>query len=182
MKFEEALHTSKFANENAKAQLNILHTASILECYFTVWFRRYGLSMQQYNVMRIVRGQTPNWVSVKDITMRVVSKNSNTTRIIDKLESKKLITRQISEIDKRVVNVVLTPIGCALLTKIDGDNNKEHLHKTALEDHDAESLNALLDKLRETFESIDQTKKVKKPLEAFKKLQKMQKVKKIESS
>ena len=77
----------------------------------TSFFMQFDLTMEQYNVLRIVRGQSPKSVKVKDISARILHRNSNTTRIIDKLEAKKLLVREDTAADRRAVHVVLTSEG-----------------------------------------------------------------------
>lgn len=152
MKFEEAIKTKKFQSENQKAQLNVIHTASVLKCYFTAFFNRFDLSMEQYNVLRIVRGQMPKPVKVKEISERILHRNSNTTRIIDKLEDKSLIIREEATKDRRAVHVILTPKGVALMDEIDQAIAEKSPHIKALEESEAEVLSLLLDKMRMDFD------------------------------
>jgi DNA-binding MarR family transcriptional regulator len=154
MLFEEVIKTKRFQNVNGKAQLNLIHTAGVVECYFTAYFKQFDLTMQQYNVLRIVRGQAPKSVKVKDISERVIYRNSNTTRIIDKLEAKKLLERQDTAADKRAVHVAMTQIGLDLMAKIDHDMLSHDPHIKALEETEAEVLSKLLDKLRDSFDRL----------------------------
>jgi DNA-binding MarR family transcriptional regulator len=154
MRFEDVIKTTKFQNANGKAQLNLIHTASVIETYFTAWFGKFDLTMQQYNVLRIVRGQSPKSVKVKDISERVIYRNSNTTRIIDKLESKNLIERQDTAADKRAVHVVITQEGLDLMAQIDKVMISHDPHMKALEETEAEVLSMLLDKLRAHFDQV----------------------------
>jgi DNA-binding MarR family transcriptional regulator len=153
MRFEDAIKSSKFQSENQKAQLNILYTASILKCFFNAYFKKYDLTTEQYNVMRIVRGQSPKSVKVKDISSRILSRNSNTTRIIDKLEVKKLLKRSEANKDKRAVNVTLTDEGIALLKRIDDGMLESSPHLKSLEETEAGVLTKLLDKMRTDFDN-----------------------------
>ncbi len=153
MRFEEAIKTSKFQSENQKAQLNIIYTASVLRCFFTNYFKAFDMTIEQYNVMRIVRGQSPHSVKVKDISARILHRNSNTTRIIDKLESKGLLLRKDVSSDKRAVHVVLTEAGRELLAKIDKHMEQNSPHLRALDETEAAVLSRLLDKMRHDFDA-----------------------------
>lgn len=149
MRLEEELKTTKFQSEIHKAHLNVLFTAAWLRTEMSARLKVHGLTLEQFNVLRIVRGQRPNSVCVKDITHRMLERNSNTTRIIDRLEQKKLLERSASERDRRERAIELTPKGLALLETIDRDWEKNNPHHSALSPQEAEILNNLLDKLRE---------------------------------
>jgi DNA-binding MarR family transcriptional regulator len=153
MKFEDAIQTAKFQSENQKAQLNIIYTASVLKCFMTNYFRAFDLTVEQYNVLRIVRGQSPKSVKVKDISARILHRNSNTTRIIDKLETKYLLRREDATTDKRAVHVVLTPEGVTLMKKIDQHMEQNNPHLKSLDETEAAVLSRLLDKLRNDYDA-----------------------------
>jgi DNA-binding MarR family transcriptional regulator len=149
MRLEEEIKTSKFQSETHKAYLNILFTASWLRAKVASRLKPYGLTTEQFNVMRIVRGQRPKSVCVKDITHRMLERNSNTTRIIDRLEQKGLLQRLASERDRRERAIELTPEGLDLLAAIDRDWEKNNPHSSSLLLDEARELNDLLDKLRD---------------------------------
>ena len=116
MKLEDEIKTSKFQNEVHKAHLNILVSAAWLRARIITSLKPFGLTSEQYNVLRILRGQSPQGIRVKDITRRMLERNSNTTRIIDRLESKGLARRLASERDRRERAVVLTDEGTEMLS------------------------------------------------------------------
>ncbi len=149
-KIEEELK-SEFQSPIQKAHLNILFTASALKNYFSKRLRHFQLSLEQYNVLRIVRGAQEDTTCVKQISMRMIERNSNTTRIIDKLESKKLLIRQQSLIDKREQTIILTQLAKKLLEEIDQEIASNPFHFSRLKDKEAESLSGLLDAVRENL-------------------------------
>jgi DNA-binding MarR family transcriptional regulator len=140
-----------FYSSVQKAHLNILFTASVLKNYFSKRLRPFDLSLEQYNVLRIVRGAAANKTCVKQISMRMIERNSNTTRIIDKLVSKNLVFRQKSTQDKREQTINLTPEGISLLNAIDKDFELHPLHVSCLAHDEAEQLSRLTDSLRATI-------------------------------
>ena len=149
MRIEEELKTKNFGTENQKAQLNILFTAGWVRCSVLAALKPYGITPEQYNVLRILRGSHPKAVSLKDITCRMVDRNSNTSRIVDKLTDKGWVIRQASEVDRREVRIGLTPLGAELLSKIDNEYGADKMmHPGGLTTAEAEDLNLLLDKLR----------------------------------
>lgn len=149
MKLEQALQTSKFKSEKHRVSLNILYTAWWLKTNANTIFKEIGLTHEQYNVMRILKGKHPEKMCVKSIAERMIEKNSNVPRIIDRLEIKHLIERNQSETDGRHTLISLTDKGLSLLK----DSNKKidslHQSKLNLTEDEAKMLNELLEKLRE---------------------------------
>src|SRR5574337_571642 len=96
MKIAEELQTTNFRDEIHKAGLNILFTAAWLHNKTSCTLKEHGIYHEQYNVLRILRGQNSGLISQKEILCRMINKNSNLTRIINKLKAKKLISVQVS--------------------------------------------------------------------------------------
>ena len=150
MKIEEELQTANFKDETHKAGLNILFTAAWLHNKTSCTLKKHGLYHEQYNVLRILRGQDPNRISQKEVLCRMINKNSNLTRIIAKLKTKKLVSVRVSATDKREYMIGITQAGLKLLNQIDKDLNAQPALRLNLSESEAFHLNALLDKLRET--------------------------------
>jgi DNA-binding MarR family transcriptional regulator len=137
---------STFKNEWIKAALNIKYTANYLSNLSEKFFEPYGISSQQYNVLRILRG-TKQPITVSEIKSRMVEKTPNTTRLMDKLCAKELIKRLRSESDRRTVYSEITEQGLALLSEID---KKEHdIGLESITPLEAKELNRILDKIRQ---------------------------------
>lgn len=136
---------SKFANNRIKALLNILYTANWITSHQNEFFKSYGISPQQYNILRILNGAGEP-LNVQVIKDRMIERAPNATRLMDKLCSKTLIKRLPSEQDRRVVKIAITSQGKALLKSIPNNLNK-HLLKN-LNEQEAEQLSNLLDKMR----------------------------------
>ncbi len=149
MELEQELKMSHFQSEQHKAQLNILFTASWLRNLGYHYLKNHDLSHEQYNVLRILRGQNGNPLCVRDITARMIDKSSNTTRIIDKLESKEMLARQASQTDRRELQISITPKGLEILKVLDEDFGILPKNILNLTDSEAHNLNKLLDKLRD---------------------------------
>jgi DNA-binding MarR family transcriptional regulator len=113
------------------------------------WLKDYDLTHEQLNVLRIVRGQRAKPVCVRDISERMIDRNSNTTRIIDKLEAKNLVRRTQSEEDRREMVIILTDTGKEVLKKVDVGFRETNFRLAALTGAEAQVLSALLDKMRE---------------------------------
>lgn len=142
---------SKFPNNNIKAIVNILYTGGWLSNLQNNQLKPYGLSTQQYNILRILRGSKGKLMTVQDIKSRMIDKSPNVTRLIDKLLLKNLTTRERCEEDRRVVWVGISEKGLHLMNQIDEAINKV-AHQTLLTEKEAETLSNLLDKLREQYQ------------------------------
>ncbi|MFL0352758.1 MarR family winged helix-turn-helix transcriptional regulator [Xanthomarina sp. GH4-25] len=136
---------SKFANNKVKALINILYTANWITSYQNTFFKPFGISPQQYNILRILRGaNTP--LKVQAIKERMIDRSPNATRLMDKLCDKNLIERLPCPKDRRVVHIKITNGGMKLLEEI-SDNFNDDLVKNITEE-EAQLLSDLLDKMR----------------------------------
>ncbi len=108
----------------------------------------FGLTLQQYNVLRILRGQFPSPIKVAEITERMLDKMSNASRLVDKLLAKELAQRTECPNDRRAVDVVITEKGLDLLQKIDQYQLQWEKRFHTLSEEEAAELSQLLDKLR----------------------------------
>ncbi|MFK7781230.1 MarR family winged helix-turn-helix transcriptional regulator [Psychroserpens sp.] len=136
---------SKFENNRVKAMLNIIYTANWITSCQNEFFKDYGISPQQYNILRILKG-AEEALKVQTIKDRMLERSPNATRLMDKLCSKNLIDRFPSEHDRRVVKIAITEEGLDLLESIPMDFNKNLLKN--LNEKEAEQLSDLLDKMR----------------------------------
>ena len=148
MKLEQAIKSSKFRNEVHKAGLNILYTAWWLKTMMSRELKEYGLSHEQYNVLRILKGKHPEQICVKEIACRMIEKNSNVPRIIDRLEAKKLVRRTSSDTDKRETVIVLTQAGLNILQHSTDRINKLMDKSIVLDERKASTLNDILEEIR----------------------------------
>lgn len=149
MKLEEELKQIKpFKSELEKALVNILYTASCLESRHTQLLKPLGLSPQQYNIMRILKGQYPNPAPMGILAERMIDKNSNASRLIDKLILKEFVERKNCPEDRRQVHVILTKKGIQALEKINLKMEKERELYSFFEESKLKKLNSLLDELR----------------------------------
>ena len=136
---------SKFSSERVKALINILYTANWISNHQTAFFKPFGISPQQYNILRILRGAGEP-MPVQTIKQRMIDRAPNATRLMDKLSAKALIQRIPCATDRRIVHINITPAGLDLLATID-KNNTQSLLKNLTEAEAAE-LSKLLDKIR----------------------------------
>ncbi|MCX7547385.1 MarR family transcriptional regulator [Xanthomarina sp. F1114] len=136
---------SKFDSAKVKALINILYTANWISSFQNDFFKPFGISPQQYNVLRILNG-AGKALKVQTIKERMIDRSPNTTRLMDKLIAKDFIERFPCADDRRVVFIKLTNRGKQLIESISVDFNKDLL-KNITED-EAEQLSDLLDKMR----------------------------------
>src|SRR5436190_4954403 len=148
MKLEEAIKSNKFRNEVHKAGLNILYTAWWLKTMMSKELKEYGLTHEQYNVLRILKGKHPEQICVKEIACRMIEKSSNVPRIIDRLETKKLVKRTSSDSDKRETVIVLTPAGINILQHSTERINKLMDKTIVIDEKKAAVLNNILEEIR----------------------------------
>lgn len=148
MKLEEAIKSNKFRNNAHKAALNILYTAWWLKTVMSRELKAYGLTHEQYNVLRILKGKHPEQICVREIACRMIEKNSNVPRIIDRLETKKLVKRVTSDTDKRETKIVLTQAGINILQHSTDRINKIMDDSIMIGEKKAALLNQVLEELR----------------------------------
>lgn len=136
---------SKFENNRVKALLNIIYTANWITSCQNEFFKEYGISPQQYNILRILRGAGMP-LKVQTVKDRMIERSPNATRLMDKLCAKNYIERLPSKFDRRVVKITITKYGIDLLASIPKSLNRDLLKN--LNEEEAEQLSNLLDKMR----------------------------------
>jgi len=136
---------SSFPSSKVKALINIKYTANWLSNKEVAFFKPYGISPQQFNILRILRG-AKEAIKVQLVKERMIERSPNATRLMDKLFEKKLISRYRCEDDRRVVYVKITVEGLKLLTVVDKEGKLKFMNN--LTDEEASLLSDLLDKIR----------------------------------
>lgn len=149
---EERIKQSKFTNEKHKTIVSILYTANLLTAHFEEAFRKYGITLQQFNVLRILRGQQPNPSTINLIRERMLDKMSDASRIVERLRKAELVERVPSKKDRRAVDVVITKKGLAVLAQLDKMQDALQKPLSELSDKDAKALNDLLEKIMRGFD------------------------------
>jgi DNA-binding MarR family transcriptional regulator len=119
MKIEEEIKQKKFFSEYQKAVVNIIFTANYLNLENNKKLKPFGITPEQFNILRILRGQLPNPASIKLLTERMLNKSSNASRLVEKLRVKGLVQRTEGENNRRTVDVKITQKGLDLLVKVD---------------------------------------------------------------
>lgn len=147
MRIEEAIQQSKFRSAYQKAILNLMYTASWLTNRQQGFFKPFGITPQQFNILRILRGQFPDRISAKEIKERMLDQNSDVSRLLDRLSTKGLVERKQCPSDKRAADVYITRKGLRLLEKIDPHVDKAD-EFIQVDENEAKILSDLLDKCR----------------------------------
>ncbi|MBD0725953.1 MarR family transcriptional regulator [Flavobacterium sp. L1I52] len=149
MKIEDEIKSTVALDLPKKIILNIMYTQHILSEKFNEILKPYDLSGEQYNVLRILRGQKGNPANMCVIQERMVAKTSNTTRLVDKLLLKELVTRNVCPENRRKIEVLITQKGLDVLADLDPKvNDHEKVITAKLDTNELEQLNHLLEKFR----------------------------------
>jgi DNA-binding MarR family transcriptional regulator len=147
MKIEEEIKQPKFKSGHQKAVINLLYTASWLQGRQQDFFKPFNITPQQFNILRILKGQYPKSISGTEIKARMLDKNSDVSRLLDRLVAKNLISKQICPNDKRATDVSITEQGLELLGDLDKFQSQID-EVMSLTEEEALQLSNLLDKSR----------------------------------
>ena len=119
MLVERQLESTSNLDPFRKAILNLMYTGNWVNEKSVEFFKQYDLTSQQFNILRILRGQKGAAINLQDIQERIISKMSNTTRLIEKLRLKNFVTRVQCEENRRKIEIRITDQGMNLLSEID---------------------------------------------------------------
>jgi DNA-binding MarR family transcriptional regulator len=149
MEIEKVVKSNINLDDSKKIILNIIYTQNVVADKFNEIIKPYDLSSEQYNVLRILRGQKGSPANMSIIQERMLAKNSNTTRLIDKLLLKELVTREVCPENRRKIEVLITNKGLELLKILDPKvAENENQFAENLSSEEKIQLNALLEKYR----------------------------------
>jgi DNA-binding MarR family transcriptional regulator len=149
MSLEKDIRQSRnFRNEYQKAIVNIVFTHNWLTEKMKSYLDKEDITPQQFNILRILRGASPEPLSTLQIRERMLDKMSDTSRIVDRLVVKELVKKTSCKADKRLVDVVIADKGRKLLEKFDALSDDMDGIINNLTEAEAKTLNKLLDKAR----------------------------------
>ncbi|NRT12756.1 MarR family winged helix-turn-helix transcriptional regulator [Flavobacterium sp. 14A] len=149
MTIEEIIKTNTSMTNAKRIMLNVLYAQNIISEKFNEVLKPYDLSSEQYNVLRILRGQKGIAANMFAIQERMIAKTSNTTRLVDKLLLKELVTRNVCPDNRRKIEVAITPKGLEVLSQLDPQVIiHENFFAANLDATELETLNTLLEKYR----------------------------------
>jgi DNA-binding MarR family transcriptional regulator len=147
MGIEQDIQQPNFRNEFQKMGINLLFTANWLNEQIGKMLSDEGVTQQQYNILRILRGSTTPLSTLK-IRERMLDKMSDTSRIVDRLIAKELVLKNTCEKDKRLVDITLTPKGLNLVDQLDQYNERIDALLKGINESEAQLMNQILDKIR----------------------------------
>ncbi|HXH99995.1 MAG TPA: MarR family transcriptional regulator [Sphingobacteriaceae bacterium] len=148
MDLEKEIFTDKFENSYHKAAVNIIYTYGWLTDQLKKRLKSQDLTLQQFNILRILRGQYPNPATVNLLKERMLDKMCDASRIVDRLIQKEFVTRCINKTDRRAVDIKINPKGLEMLKGLDHQMSGTDFLKDNLTEKEAEILSKLLDKFR----------------------------------
>ena len=118
VKTPQAIQMSSFASPQEQLALTVLHTASTMLNHHRALLKPYSITPEQFNILRILRGQQGHPLALRDISGRMIDRNSNTARLVDKLIAKGRVRRETCPSDRRRVDIALTDEGDTLTTEL----------------------------------------------------------------
>lgn len=148
MSLEEEIKFNDFKNNRQKVLVNIYFTNNWLFHKYQSTLKKFELTAQQYNIVRILDERYPKSMSIGEIRERMLDRSSDITRIIDRLKTKNLLVKRSDQKNKRKTNVRLNIIGRELAKQMEDDINRFQMLTESLSDNEIDKLNELLDKIR----------------------------------
>ena len=148
MDLEKEIFSSMFINSYQKASVNIVYTYNWLNNFIKSELDKYEVTNQQFNVLRILRGQYPNPATINILKERMLDKMSDASRIVDRLVQKELVTRTTNKKDRRAVDIIINKKGLDILDRIQMETIMIENLKNNLSEEEAKQLSNLLDKFR----------------------------------
>lgn len=149
MRLEDEIKQKNFKDEYEKGIINLIYTYNWMDTRMKAFFKEYDITPQQFNILRILRGQHPGPCTVNLLKDRMLDKMSDASRIVERLRLKKLLERNVSSKDRRSVDIMISQAGLDLLGKLDIDIDQIQKDIFAnLTPSEAAQLNALLDQMR----------------------------------
>jgi len=148
MRIEEEIQSTNFEDNYHKVVINMAYTEGWLKNTFNCHFEKHNLTQQQFNILRILRGQYPKPATVNLLKERMIDKMSDASRIVDRLVQKEMITRCTNNKDRRAVDIRISEKGLGVLATMDAEFKTRDVLKNNLTNEEAAQLSDLLDKLR----------------------------------
>lgn len=150
---EDLIQQVKFKSEHHRAIVSLIYAGNLVNDYHNNYLKSYGITGQQFNVLRILRGQHPKPATINLIRERMLDKNSDVSRIVERMRKSGMIDRVTCQQDRRAVDIIITSKGLALLKEIDEDQLQFEKPIKSLTSADIKQLNSLLDKVLTSYTS-----------------------------
>ncbi len=153
MKLSDEIKQAEFPDEHTEAVLNLHFTSHWLYRVFQELLKEFDISNEQYNILRILRGNRRGTYNLCEVQERMLNRTANATRLVEKLRRRGLVSRQPNEGDRRRVDIAITQEGLSLLAEMDQPTEEMHRRTAkALTSEEARTLSRLLERLRERFD------------------------------
>lgn len=148
MKIEKEIK-GRFRNDYHKGMINLTYTANLMNHEFLQFLKEHGVTVQQYNILRVLRGYRPKGpFTIGFLKERMLDRYSDVSRIVDKLYLRKLVDRKECSADRRQKDIEITEKGIKLLSEMDEIEKKVDTLLTRLDKKEIIELNRILDKIR----------------------------------
>jgi len=148
MSLEEELKVSKFQNQRHRLSVNIMYTNNWMTSQMQEVFRKFGVTNQQYNILRILRGKYPLPCTIHELRNKMLDKQPDVSRLLDRIQAKQLVERKPNETDRRKMDVVISAKGLELLSRMENAVAGFDDFFSNLDNSEILVLNQLLDKVR----------------------------------
>ena len=148
MEIEKEIFSNKFENNHQKAIVNLIYTYGWLTNLLKQKLNKHKITLQQYNILRILRGQNPKPATINLLKERMLDKMSDASRIVERLVQKNLVQRCTNDKDRRAVDILISPKGLEILQKLDNEMSSKDILMDNITDEEASALSGLLDKMR----------------------------------
>jgi DNA-binding MarR family transcriptional regulator len=148
MEIEKEIQNAKFINNYQKVSVNIVYTYNWLNALLKRELNLHKITNQQFNILRILKGQYPKPATINILKDRMLDKMSDSSRIVDRLVQKELVTRCVNDKDRRAVDILISDKGLNLLKNIFLEDLMNNSLQNNISEEEAETLSRLLDKLR----------------------------------
>jgi DNA-binding MarR family transcriptional regulator len=149
MRLENEIQQRKFSSEMHKLAVNILYTHGWLVSLLSEALKPHDITLAQFNILRILRGQYPNPATISLLKERMLDKMSDASRLVERLRVKGLVERAVSDHDRRKANVRITPQGLRVLEEIGDFDEIIAAMEHRVSKQDSEQVNIILDSLRD---------------------------------
>jgi DNA-binding MarR family transcriptional regulator len=144
MEIEKEIYNKKFEDNHQKVVVNLIYTYGWITNLLRLKLNKHSITLQQYNILRILRGQYPNPATVNILKERMIDKMSDASRIVERLVQKDLVKRCVSNKDRRAVDILISQKGLDILQKLDNEVSLKNLLSKNLSDEEANTLSGLL--------------------------------------
>lgn len=148
MQLQKEIQASRFESVHQQAVVNVVYTANWCNDQLRQALLPYNVTTQQFNVLRILRGQHPEPCTISLLKARILDKMCDASRIVDRLKQKDFVAKSTSKSDKRAADIIITEKGLALLKEMDQNVDLSFPVSNNLTSEETELLNTLLDKMR----------------------------------